>query len=214
MVGLDGLSLVEGDRHAALAEIRDYAQLAETLLSPASPTLIAIGGLSGTGKSTVARIIAPNVGAVPGAIILRSDVERKLMRGTELTEHLGAEAYAPEARNAVYSRLLHKAEAILQTGHCVIVDAVFSEPHQRERLKAIAERLDIPFLGLWLEASKEQMLARVAARRRDASDANTSVVLQQLESTVPPSDWRTVDASGTPEETAAKVKSLLRSGSD
>ena len=215
MVGLDGLSLVEGDKHAALAgEIRDYAQLAETLLSPAPPTLIAIGGLSGTGKSTVARVIAPNVGAVPGAIILRSDVERKLMRGTELAEHLGAEAYASQARNAVYSRLLHKVEAILQTGHCVILDAVFPEPQQRERPKAIAERLGIPFLGIWLEASNEQMLARVAARRGDASDANTSVVLQQLESIVPPSDWRKVDASSTLEETAAKVKSLLRSGSD
>ena len=213
MVALDGLSLVEGDKHAALGEIRDYAQLAEALLSPGPPMLIAIGGLSGTGKSTVAHAIATDFGAVPGAIILRSDVERKLMRGAELVEHLGAEAYAPEARNAVYSRLLHKAEAILQTGHCVILDAVFPEPHQRERPKAIAERLGIPFLGIWLEASKEQMLARVAVRRGDASDANTSVVLRQLESTVPPSDWCQVDASGRTDETAAKVRGLLRSGS-
>ena len=132
MVGLDGLSVTEGEKHAALAAgVRDYAQLAEVLLSPAPPMIIAIGGLSGTGKSTVARAIAPYVGAAPGAILLRSDVERKLMHGAGLTERLGAEAYAPEARNAVYSRLLHKSEAILRTGHSVILDAVFREPHQR-----------------------------------------------------------------------------------
>ena len=210
MVGLDGLPLAEGGKCAALAaEIRDYARLAEALLSPAPPMLIAIGGLSGTGKSTLARAIAPDIGPAPGAIVLRSDVQRKLMHGAGPADHLGAEAYAPEARNAVYSRLLDKAAAILQTGHCVILDAVFREPRQRERPKALAERLGIPFLGLWLEAPQERMLARVAARRGDASDADAGVVLQQLKSTVPPTDWHKVDASGTAEATAAKIRTLL-----
>ena len=210
MVGLDGLSVAEGDQRTALAaDIRDYTQLAEALLSPAPPRLIAIGGLSGTGKSTVAGAIAPDIGAVPGAIVLRSDVERKLMHGTGLAELLGADAYAPEARNAVYSRLLHKAEAIVRAGHCVILDAVFREQHQRERPKTLAERLGIPFLGIWLEAPKGQMLARVAARRGDASDADVSVVLQQLESTVPPSDWHKADASGDVKQTAAEVRAVI-----
>ena len=211
MVGLDGLPVTEGERRSALAaEIRDYAQLAEVLLSPAPPMLIAIGGLSGTGKSTVARAIAPDAGAAPGAIVLRSDVERKLMQGAGLTERLGSEAYAPEARNTVYSRLLHKSEAVLQAGHCVILDAVFREPHQRERPKALAERLGIPFLGLWLEAPQGQMLDRVAARQGDASDADAGVVLRQLESTVPPSDWHKVDAGGDAEQTAAGVRTLIQ----
>lgn len=210
MVGLDGLPLAEGGKRAALAaEIRDYAQLAEALLSHSPPMLIAIGGLSGAGKSTVARAIAPEIGATPGAIVLRSDIERKLMHGAEVTERLGADAYAPETRNAVYSRLLDKAEAILQTGHSVILDAVFREPHQRERPKAIAERLGIPFWGIWLHASKEQMLARVAARRGDASDADAGVVLRQLENTVPPVEWHRVDAGGTADEIAAEVRKLL-----
>ena len=132
------------------------------------------------------------------------------MQGAGLTERLGAEAYAPEARNAVYSRLLHKSEAILRTGHSVILDAVFREPHQRERPKALAERLGIPFLGLWLEAPQGQMLARVAARRGDASDADAGVVLRQLESTVPPSDWHKVDAGGDVEQTAAEVRTLIQ----
>ena len=210
MVGLDGLPLAEGGKRAALAaEIRDYAQLAQTLLSHVPPMLIAIGGLSGTGKSTVARAIGPDVGPAPGAIVLRSDVERKLMHGAGPAERLGADAYAPEARNAVYSRLLDKAAVILQTGHCIILDAVFREPHQRDLPKALAERLGIPFLGIWLDVSKEQMLSRVAARGCDASDADASVVLQQLENTVPPSDWHKVDASAAADEVAAEVRKLL-----
>jgi aminoglycoside phosphotransferase family enzyme/predicted kinase len=211
MVGLDGLSLAQGEKRAALAaDINAYAELAKALLSPPAPMLIAVGGLSGTGKSTLARAIAPSIGAAPGAIILRSDVERKLRRGAGVAERLGAQAYAPEARNAVYSRLLHKAQAILQTGHCVILDAVFREPRQRERPQALAERLGVPFLGIWLEAPKGHMLARVAARRGDASDADAGVVLRQLDSTVPPSDWRKVDASGSKDETAAEVRALIQ----
>jgi aminoglycoside phosphotransferase family enzyme/predicted kinase len=211
MVGLDGLLVTEGEKRSVLAaEIRDYAQLAEVLLSPAPPMLIAIGGLSGTGKSTVARAVAAGIGAAPGAIVLRSDVERKLMQGAGLTERLSAEAYAAEARNAVYSRLLHKSEAILRTGHCVILDAVFREPHQRERPKALAERLGIPFLAIWLEAPQWQMLDRVAARRGDASDADAGVVLRQLESTVPPSDWHKVDAGSDVQQTAAGVRALIQ----
>ena len=60
------------------------------------------------------------------------------------------------------------------------------------------------------------MLARVTARRGDASDADAGVVLRQLESTVPPSDWHKVDAGGDVEQTAAGVRTLieaLQSGS-
>lgn len=210
MVGLDGLSLSEGEERAALAaEIRDYARLAETLLAPAPPRLIAIGGLSGTGKSTLAQAIAPDIGAAPGAIVLRSDVERKVTQGAGLTGRLGAEAYAPEARDAVYLRLLSKSSAILQAGHCVILDAVFGEPHQREQPKALAERFGIPFLGLWLEAAPDEMLARVTARRGDASDADAGVALRQLDSIVPPLDWRKVDAGGGMAQTLEQVKKLI-----
>src|SRR5262249_51993364 len=58
------------------ADARDYLALAERLLRPAPPLLVAIGGLSGTGKSTLAQALAPGLGAVPGARVLRTDVIR------------------------------------------------------------------------------------------------------------------------------------------
>ena len=58
-----------------------YFALAQNFMAPAAPRLIAVGGLSGTGKSAVARAIAPSVGAFPGAVHVRSDVERKRLFG-------------------------------------------------------------------------------------------------------------------------------------
>ena len=63
----------------AYAGARDYAALAQKFLAPAKPQLIAIGGLSGTGKSLLARALAPDFLPLPGAVVLRSDVERKAL---------------------------------------------------------------------------------------------------------------------------------------
>ena len=69
---------------------REYLALAERLLHPAEPCLIAVGGFSGSGKSTLALGLAPSVGAVPGAVVLRSDEIRKRLCGVPLLERLGA----------------------------------------------------------------------------------------------------------------------------
>ncbi len=210
MVGLDGLSLAKGEKQGSLAkDITDYVDLAAALLTPKPPRLIAIGGLSGTGKSTVARAVGPQIGAAPGAIILRTDSERKLMRGAQLTERLAADAYAPKTRDEVYARVLAKAEAVLKAGHSVILDAVFDAPNHREAAKQIAQTLKVPFSGIWLEAPAEQMMTRVAARSRDASDADATVVRRQIERVVAPEDWQRVDAGGSPEQTADRVCAQL-----
>ncbi len=72
----------KGEAEAARLEARAYVELARDFLkAPRRPRLIAIGGLSGSGKSAVARAIAPHVGACPGAVHVRSDVERKRLFG-------------------------------------------------------------------------------------------------------------------------------------
>ncbi|MFX9050373.1 hypothetical protein ABTN54_20070, partial [Acinetobacter baumannii] len=70
------------------AEAAKTLELAVRLLNPASPRLIAIGGVSGTGKSTVAAALAPDIGAAPGALHLRTDMERKRLAGVEHFERL------------------------------------------------------------------------------------------------------------------------------
>ncbi|MDJ0930109.1 MAG: hypothetical protein QNJ43_03935 [Breoghania sp.] len=70
----------------------EHFHFVERFLEPADPILVVVGGLSGTGKSTVARAIAPGLGLPPGAVVLRSDVERKLLFDVETSEHLPPEA--------------------------------------------------------------------------------------------------------------------------
>ncbi len=80
---------------------REYLALAARLLEARPAHLLAIGGYSGTGKSTVARLAAPLVGNVPGALVLPSDALRKAMFDTGETARLPDAAYAPEVSAAV-----------------------------------------------------------------------------------------------------------------
>ena len=89
-----GLAVIRG-ADAAPADARRYLALGRALLAPSAPLLVAIGGGSGTGKTTLARHLAPEFGPQPGAVILRSDVIRKGLFGREPTDRLPPEAYAP-----------------------------------------------------------------------------------------------------------------------
>src|SRR5262249_37016320 len=66
-----------------IANPRAYFDLARDLIHPPAPLLVAVGGLSGTGKSVLARALAPFVAPHPGAVVLRSDVLRKQIFGTK-----------------------------------------------------------------------------------------------------------------------------------
>ena len=115
-----------------------YFRLAAELLSPPPPMLIAIGGLSGTGKSSVARELAPHVRPLPGALLLRSDVERKTALWGAETEHLPADAYSVEVSTKVYGTTADKAARTIGAGHSAIVDAVFAKPDERAAIAAVA----------------------------------------------------------------------------
>ena len=213
MVGVHSLAVVsENARHGAEQAVRDYLALAVDLLTHQPPLLICIGGLSGTGKTTVARALAPTIGAVPGAIHLRSDVERKLMFDVEPLSPLSATAYSADANDKLYCRLLDQAAAILRAGHSVILDAGFREPGQRDAAAKLAEQAKVTFRGLWLQADPERLMARVAQRQNDASDAGAEVVRRQLQSSAfpPPSAWDLIDANESLEETLASARVALR----
>ena len=186
-----------------------YLVDAARYLEPASARLVAVGGLSGTGKSTLAAALAPGIGVPPGALHLRSDLERKAMLGVGETERLGNEHYTPEVGQRVYERLAHKADLALAAGHSVVVDAVFIEPAQRQAIARVAGRHGLPFHGLWLAAPQPTLVARVETRRGDASDADGAVVERQLSAETGRIDWLTVDASGDPSATLGLARSCL-----
>jgi aminoglycoside phosphotransferase family enzyme/predicted kinase len=197
-------------RGALAAAAETYFNTAKALIAPGPPVLMAIGGLSGAGKSVLARALAPGLSPAPGAIVLRSDVERKALFGAAETGRLPAQAYTAEVTAKTYAALAEKARCITAAGHSAIVDAVFAEPGERAAIADIAKAGRVPFYGLFLAATLATRLARVGARTADASDADAAVAKRQESYALGPLDWIAIDASGTPAQTLARAEAALR----
>jgi predicted kinase len=187
-----------------------YFNTAKALIAPEPPVLVAIGGFSGTGKSVLARALAPGLSPAPGAIVLRSDVERKALFGAAETDRLPAEAYAAEATAKTYAALADKARRVTAAGHSAIVDAVLAEPGERAAIADAAKAGGVAFHGLFLTADLAARLARVGARTADASDADAAVARRQESYALGPLDWIAIDASGTPAQSLARAEKTLR----
>lgn len=187
-----------------------YLNEALAVLSPPQPALILIGGLSGTGKTTVAQELAPKIGAAPGAVLLRSDTERKAMQGADPRTRLATVEYTPKSRAAVYDRINQRTRDILKTGHSVLIDATFLAPEDRKKATEIAANTGIAFHRFWLDAPLNILIDRVTARRGDASDADVDVVRAQHAGAVVPNDWQIISALGSIEGTVARIEPFLR----
>jgi uncharacterized protein len=198
-----------GQREPLESEGRAYLDLACTFLEPCPAQLLAIGGLSGTGKSTVAGKIAPSLGRAPGALVLRSDVIRKRLFGVAPETRLDPAAYSRDVSGRVYESIGEKAAVGLAAGHCVIADAVFAREHERMAIAEIGRSSGVRVTGIWLEAPVAVLESRVAARRNDASDAGPEVVRSQRAYDLGVMDWRRVDAGNGACQTAAAVSALL-----
>jgi aminoglycoside phosphotransferase family enzyme/predicted kinase len=186
-----------------------YVNDAIGALSRPPARLVAIGGLSGSGKSSLAARLAPDFGAIAGARILRSDVLRKRRFGVALESPLPAKAYTETVTQAVYDELRAKAAIALQAGYCAIIDAVALDPAERESFAAVAQTAGVAFTGIWLEAPSKTMAERIDARRGDASDASTAILDRQLAIDPGPLDWVCIDAGGGLEATLNRARQVL-----
>jgi aminoglycoside phosphotransferase family enzyme/predicted kinase len=188
--GLAALPLFQSVRAAVRAHVtvnqgeielsRHYLDAALHHLTPPAPKLMAVGGYSGSGKTTVARDLAPELGAGPGAVVLRSDEFRKRLWGRSPLEKLPPKAYAAGQSERVYGALLDAARDCLAAGRAVVLDAAFLKPEERGAAEALARQAGAPFEGVWLEAPADVLRARIAARTGDASDADVGVLDRQL----------------------------------
>ncbi len=172
-----------------------YLAAATALLHPAPAVALAIGGLPGTGKSTLARRIAPDLGPAPGALILRSDEARKRRFGVAPEQRLDETAYTSQVSRAVMDELLHLARVATAGGHAVIADATFLAAEDRAAMSR-AEAA-VPFTGVWLEAPLADLAARVAARTDDASDADAAVLHKAAATDPGAIDWQRLDTTDT-----------------
>jgi aminoglycoside phosphotransferase family enzyme/predicted kinase len=205
--GIDYLHAQE--REPGERDARRYFASALEFLGPVACRLVAIGGLSGTGKSTLAAELAPFLGRAPGAVVLRSDIERKRLFGVAETERLPAHAYSAAVTRDVYERLRRQASSALRAGQSVVVDAVHAEFDERRAIERLGSELGVPFIGLWLEAPTAVRLERISARTRDASDADATIATSQESHDIGRLDWPRLDVSGGVSESFKAARRLL-----
>ena len=172
----------------------DYLAVATSALRPVAPLVVAVGGLMGTGKTTLARGLAPELGPAPGALVLRSDEVRKRLQAVRPEVRLPTSAYNLASHRRTDAALLANLRDAAAGGHAVVVDATFLDPSLRESVAGVARVAGMPFVGLWLHAPIAELEHRVATRLGDASDA-TVAVLRAAAAVVPPADWRHIEAT-------------------
>jgi uncharacterized protein len=188
---------------------RRYFDLALKLLAPPKPRLLGLGGLSGTGKTVLARSLAPSLEPAPGALVFRSDIERKALYGVGEHERLPSSAYSPEISQSVYRTIIDKAARVARAGHSAIVDAVFARAEERAALETAASATAVKFHGLFLAADLPVRLQRVGQRAGDASDADADVARKQEEFVTGAVTWTHIDAAGAPAQTLANARTAI-----
>jgi uncharacterized protein len=197
----------EGASHAM--EARRFFEAACAFLRPARLDIVVIGGLSGTGKSSVAAALAPSIGQAPGAVHLRTDIERKRLFGVNEFDRLPREAYLPQTSPPIYQRLRDLASLALASGQSTILDAVHLRPKDRAAAERVATENNAHFTGLWLDAPLGVLRERVAKRAMDASDATVEVLMGQAKHELGAMDWRRLDASRPVETTTADALAAI-----
>jgi uncharacterized protein len=161
-------------------EATEYLNLATANAVSVRPTLIAMTGLSGTGKSTVAAALARALGAP----VFSSDSVRKELAGRAEPAPAPWEQglYGPEHTEATYGRLEELARETLATRRPAILDATFLDERRRERLAAVAEEAGVPLVLVETVCAEEVALGRIVARARrgvSPSDATAEVYRRQ-----------------------------------
>jgi len=171
------------DRQRSAAAYRGHLELARRLARPSHPAVIAMHGLSGSGKTTVSVRLVEELGAVR----LRSDVERKRLHGLDALARTdsapGAGLYTQEADRLTYGRLTALAGQALAAGYPVVVDAAFLKRAWRGMFRELARQHGVPFVLVACAAPEEVLRERVARRERegtDASEAGLPVLDRQL----------------------------------
>lgn len=197
-------------RTESARDARQLLELAGRHLAEGRVRLVVIGGLPGTGKST----LAARVAAALGAVLIRSDEVRKQLAGLEpgvsAAAPFGQGLYRPEMTEATYTELLGQARAALAGGQSVVADASWHEPRWRDEVRSLAAAVTADLSEFRCVLPTEVIMERIKGRSGGPSDATADVVMRLAASQ---QRWPTaveVDTVRSPDEVTEQVLAVVR----
>lgn len=205
-------ALLEGaEKQHAVTQAQKYFELAKHFLIDFKPTLIACGGLSGSGKSRIARRIGGLMNPAPGAVILRDDVVKKQITGLALHQRFNKTTDTPAFEKVVYEVLRQQATCAICAGSTVILDALFHNEYERLAAEKLAESLNVPFIGLWMDAPLSIRTKRIKLREQKPSDTRKEPEPAcQLSLETGDITWHIIDTNMPKEETVKQACDILK----
>jgi aminoglycoside phosphotransferase family enzyme/predicted kinase len=142
------------------------------------PMLVAVGGESGSGKSTTSQYL----GGKLAAAIIEADRTRRFMLRIEPTqtlhENASVGAYAPIITERVYAEMLRRAGVVIDSGRPAIVDASFGSQQFRQAARTLAASRNVPFYFVECRAPLDIRRTRLEARAKgeNVSDGRLGIL--------------------------------------
>lgn len=178
---LDDTGLSEAQKQQAVKTAADYYKQAWEYTKPTQGRLILMSGLSGSGKSTTARYLAPQLGAVH----LRSDAIRKHLARIPLLQRGGDELYTPEMNQKTYSRLMELGIMLARLGFSVILDAKYDKQQLRGEVIEKANQHQIKMQIVNCSAPEQVLRQRLIKRKGDVADSTADLLPSQMKTAEP-----------------------------
>ena len=173
-----------------------------------NPVVLVVGGLSGTGKSTLARSLADSF----GAIHVQADAVRKHMNGVPINEKGSDNIYTPQKSQDTYRGMIERVDYLIRSGVPVVLDGTYMAPYQRIGVERLAREVQVPIEGIWLKTTLKNQENRVSTRVDSVSDAGVNIVRKMYQShhNLPPYGWRFVDASPSAQEVLQEASKIAQ----
>lgn len=206
------VSLIQARQGASGAATASRRLVSTTLrhLRASTVGLTLVGGLPGSGKSTLSGALADRLGVT----LLSSDRLRKELAGIPAEESAaagyGEGLYTPEWTATTYAALLDRASALLSLGESVVLDATWSDAGQREAAVRMAERTHADLVALHCQAPGDVSAARLSNRAPGASDADRGVAAAMAAAEPPWTEAVTVDTGGALEAAVVQAMAVVR----
>ncbi len=203
------LRVEQGDATAAVDAARHLA-LAREHLEQGRVALVLVGGLPGTGKST----LAEGIGAELGWLVLRSDAVRKELAGmtseTRAAADYGRGIYGTDATERTYGEMLRRAQRALELGESVVLDASWTSAHRRAEAAQVAAATDSELFELRCTVPDDVASYRMRTRTRPfGSDATPTIAAAMADGADPWPAAHTVDTDRPSAAALAAVLELL-----